>query len=365
VSNRETQVCHASCELNEPSRRRFQLMREQMHFLVEVRRGTIVESRHRGAIVVAERDGRIIKRLGDDALITSTRSTIKPIQAIPFITSGAADHFSIDERELAVVCASHEGQPIHTETVAGMLARAGLDESALRCGAHAPYNQETARKLEAAGRPFTQLHNNCSGKHTGMLMTAVLRGLPLDDYVSAEHPVQREIVSTFARMADLDENFPTAIDGCSAPTFGVPLRSLAVAFARLVNPSDEDSAAAGAAHRIVAAMINHPEMVDGTKGRFDTELLRASHGKLVCKIGAEASYSVGVLPCERFARGAGIALKMEDGSSRGVGPAVVETLAQLGVLNEEEVRQLATFHRPEIKNHRGLNVGEVRAVFQL
>jgi L-asparaginase II len=340
-------------------------MQGELPILVEVRRGAIVESRHRGAIVIAEPDGHVVKHLGDDGFVTSTRSTIKPIQAIPFITSGAADHFNVDERELAVVCASHEGEPIHTETVAGMLARAGLDESALRCGAHAPYNAETARKLEAGGLPFTQLHNNCSGKHTGMLMTAVLRGLPLDDYVSAEHPVQREIVSTFARMADLDENLPTAIDGCSAPTFGVPLRSLAVAFARLVNPSDEDPAAARATHRIVAAMINHPEMVGGTKGRFDTELLRAGHGKLVCKIGAEASYSVGVLPCERFPRGAGIALKMEDGSYRGLGPTVVETLAQLGVLNEDEVGQLARYHRPLVENRRGVNVGEVRPVFKL
>lgn len=340
-------------------------MQDELPILVEVKRGAIVESWHRGAIVIADPDGHVITRLGDDGLITSTRSTIKPIQAIPFITSGAADHFSIDERELAVVCASHEGQPIHTETVAGMLARAGLDESALRCGAQAPYNAETAKSLEAAGQPFTQLHNNCSGKHTGMLMTAVLRGLPLDDYVSAEHPVQREIVSTLARMADLDENLPTAIDGCSAPTFGVPLRSLAVAFARLVSQSDEDSTAAGAAHRIVAAMINHPEMVGGTKGRFDTELLRAGHGKLVCKVGAEAAYSIGVLPCEQFPRGAGIAIKMEDGSYRGLGPAVVETLAQLGVLNEDEVAHLATYHRPLIENRRGENVGEVRAVFKL
>src|SRR6185436_4056762 len=196
-------------------------MNNQLPILVEVRRGSIVESRHRGAIVATEPDGRIIKQLGDKSLVTSTRSTIKPIQAIPFITSGAADHFSVDERELAVVCASHEGEPIHTETIAGMLARAGLDESSLRCGAQIPYHVETAKKLEASGQPFNQLHNNCSGKHTGMLMTAVLRDLPLEDYVLSEHPVQREIISTFARLADVDESLPMAIDGCSAPTFGV------------------------------------------------------------------------------------------------------------------------------------------------
>jgi len=340
-------------------------MQERLPILVEIRRGEIVESRHRGAIVVVDPDGNVISRLGDDSFITSTRSTIKPIQAIPFITSGAADHFNIDERELAVVCASHEGEPIHTETIAGMLARAGLDESALRCGPQPPYNADTAKRLEAAGQPFNQLHNNCSGKHTGMLLTAVLKGFSIDDYVSTEHPVQQEIIATFARLAGVTEPLPTGIDGCSAPTFGVPLRSLAVAFARLVDPLNQDSTGAQATRRIVAAMIAHPEMVGGTKGRFDTELLRAGHGKLICKIGAEASYSVGVLPSEKFPRGAGIAIKMEDGSYRGLGPTVVETLAQLGILNADELKQLATYHRPLIDNRRGMNVGEIQAVFKL
>jgi L-asparaginase II len=332
--------------------------------LVEVTRGAIVESRHRGAIVVADSTGSLLKRLGDDALITSTRSTIKPIQAIPFITSGAADHFNIDERELAVVCASHEGEPIHTETIAGMLERAGLDETALRCGPQTPFDAETAKQLEADGKPCTQLHNNCSGKHTGMLMTAVFRGLELDDYVSSEHPVQREIITTFARMSDLDEGIPAAIDGCSAPTFAVPLRSLALAFARLVNPPT-DPMLVQTTRRIVAAMINHPEMVGGTRRRFDTELLRAAHGKVVCKIGAEAVYCVGVLPSEQFPHGAGIAIKVEDGSNRGIGPVVVETLRQLGVLDEAEVGQLNSFHSPVIENRRGVKVGEVHASFEL
>lgn len=315
--------------------------------------------------MVAEPDGTIVKRFGDDALITSTRSTIKPIQAIPSITSGAADHFNITEGELAVACASHEGEPIHTDTVAGMLARAGLDESALKCGAHAPYNIETAKRLEAAGEPFTQLHNNCSGKHAAMLLTAVHRGLPIEAYYRPEHPVQREIISAFAGMAGLNGDMAIAIDGCSAPTFGVPLRSLAVAFARLVNPSDQDKAVTQAARRVVSAMIDHPEMIGGTKGRFDTELLRAGRGKLICKIGAEAVYSVGVLPCERFPRGAGIAFKMEDGSYRGLGSTVVETLIQLGILSDEEAERLSTFHRPQIENHRRIRVGEVYTAFNL
>lgn len=340
-------------------------MEHALPILAEVMRGPIIESRHRGVITIVEPDGAIIASLGDDGLITSTRSTIKPIQAIPLITSGAADSFNVSERELAVVCASHEGERIHTETVADMLARAGLDESALRCGPQMPYSQETAKEMESSGKPFTQLHNNCSGKHTGMLMTAVVRGVSLDDYISIEHPVQREIVSVFAGLAGLDQNLPTAIDGCSAPTFGVPLRSLAIAFARLVNPSELDPKIASAARRIVKAMITHPEMVGGTKGRFDTDLLRAASGKLICKVGAEASYCVGVLPSAKFPRGIGIAIKMEDGSYRGLGPTVVEILRQLAILDDNQVSQLASYHKPLIENRRGLNVGEVRTVFKI
>lgn len=332
-----------------------------MHpILVEVTRGKIVESQHRGVIVVVEPSGKVLKHVGDYDLITSTRSTIKPIQAIPFVTTGAADHFNTSKRELAVVCASHEGEPIHTETVAGMLARAGLDESALRCGPQAPYSVETAKTLEARGEPASQLHNNCSGKHAGMLMTAVFRGLSLDDYLSLDHPIQKEIISTLSKFADLDKDrLTTAIDGCSAPTFAVPLRSLAHAFARLVGTSDEVT------RRIASAMIDHPEMVGGTKGRFDTDLLRAGHGKLICKIGAEASYAIGVLPSDRYPHGLGIALKMEDGSYRGLGPAVVETLIQLGVLDQTEAKLLESYHQPKIDNRRGLIVGEIQSVFEI
>jgi L-asparaginase II len=338
-------------------------MSEKTTVLVEVRRGDIVESLHRGVLVAADPDGQVRARLGDPALITSTRSTIKPFQALPLIASGAADHFGFTPREIAVTCASHDGEPIHTERVAGMLARIGLDESALRCGAHAPNSVSAARRLERDCEPFSQLHNNCSGKHTGMLATAIHRGLPIEDYYQPGHPVQRAIISTFARFAAVDEVLPTAIDGCSAPTFGVPLVSIATAFARLA--SGEDAEAGAASRRVVEAMIAHPEMIGGTKGRFDTDLLRAARGKLVCKVGAEAAYGVGVLPCEKFPRGLGIAVKIEDGSYRGLGPAVVETLARLGVLDETELSTLAGYYRPKLTNRRDTVVGEVRAVFDI
>lgn len=347
-------------------------MSNDLPVLVEIRRGPIVESRHRGVIVVADPDGRIVLSHGDADLITSTRSTIKPIQAIPLITSGAADRYHLTARELAVAAASHEGEPIHTETAATMLARAGLDESAMRCGAQTPYSPEVARKLEHEGLPFNQLHNNCSGKHAGMLVTAVHRGLEIEDYFVPTHPVQREILSVLLRLGDLREPLPTAIDGCSAPTFAVPLRSLAVAAARMANACCSDAALvalepeiAAAAERIVRAMIEFPEMVGGTKGRFDTDLMRAARGKLIAKVGAEAVYSVGILPSERFPRGLGMSFKMEDGSYRGLAPTVVETLYQFGVLDDAETTQLITYYRPLLENRRGLHVGEVRTIFDL
>jgi len=198
-----------------------------------------------------------------------------------------------------------------------------------------------------------------------MLMSVVLRGLEVGDYLSQGNAVQQDIASTFARMADLNGEIPTAIDGCSAPTFGVPLRSLALAFARLVNPPSDDPMLSQASRRIVTAMNAHPEMVGGTRGRLDTELLRATHGRLVCKIGAEAVYCVGVLPCEKFPGGAGIAIKIEDGSNRGLGPAVIETLKQLEVLDEDQVAQLAKYHHSIVENRRGVEVGEIRAAFEL
>jgi L-asparaginase II len=196
-----------------------------------------------------------------------------------------------------------------------------------------------------------------------MLATAVWRGLSVADYLAPDHPVQREIVATLARMTDRDAHLPTAVDGCSAPTFGVPLRALAMAFARLASPwfSDLNEAA----RRLTAAMVAHPEIVGGTTGRLDTDLIRAARGALISKVGAEAVYCIGVFPCARFPRGLGIALKIEDGAYRGMNPAVIETLAQLGVLDASQQRELAAYHRPAVENRRGLTVGAVRAVFQL
>jgi L-asparaginase II len=347
--------------------------------LVEVRRGTIVEARHRGSIVAVEPDGHVVARLGDESMIVSTRSVIKPIQAIPVITSGAADRFNISSREMAVICGSHEGERMHTEAVAGILGRLGLDQGALLCGAHPPYSQEAAAMLDKRGEPFTPLHNNCSGKHSGMLATAVHRGLPLEDYVSPEHPVQQAIIDVFRRIAGLGSHVSIAVDGCSAPTFGVSLESLARAFSRLANPwsanhADADrqngpgtlsSNEAVAIKWIVAAMTAYPEMVGGTSGRLDTDLMKATRGKLVSKIGAESVHAVAVLPDGRFPRGLGVAFKIEDGAKRALMPTVIEVLSQLQILDQTEEAALIDYNRPAVTNHRQLTVGEIRPVFDL
>jgi L-asparaginase II len=350
--------------------------------LVEVRRGVIVESRHAGAIVAIEPAGNLLAQLGDANLIVSTRSTIKAIQAIPLITSGAAERFKFTEGELAIVCASHSGQSFHTETVAALLARLGLNESDLRCGAHAPYNEEAAKQLEREGKAFTQLHNNCSGKHTGMLATCVQYGWPIDSYLSTDHPLQREIISLLRQLGELPEELPTAIDGCSAPTFGVSLKSLATAFARLASftsSTDQspetgsgsrfqaavfDESVVKAAGRLARAMIAYPEMVGGTN-RLDSDLMRVARESLFCKIGAEATYCIGVLPCTKFPKGLGLAIKVQDGGSRALGTVVIETLAQLGLLDEAQQSELRAYHRPIVKNHRDLTVGEIIPIFSL
>src|SRR5215467_131785 len=347
--------------------------------LVEVRRGTIVEARHRGSIVAVEPDGHVVARLGDESMIVSTRSVIKPIQAIPVITSGAADRFNISSREMAVICASHEGEGMHTEAVAGILSRLGVDQGSLLCGAHPPYSEAAAALLHERGEPVTSLHNNCSGKHSGMVATAIHRALPVEDYVAAEHPVQQAIIDVFRRIAGLGPHISIAVDGCSAPTFGVPLEAIARAFSRLANPWSANPAGAGytddrgslstneavAVKWIVAAMTAYPEMVGGTSGRIDTDLMKATRGKLISKIGAESVHAVAILPDGRFPRGLGVAVKIEDGSKRALMPTVIEVLSQLQAIDQAEQAALVDYHRPSVTNHRQLAVGEIRPVFDL
>jgi len=336
--------------------------------LVEVWRGPIVESQHRGHIAAVTGDGKTVSALGAPDTVTFLRSSGKPFQALPLLTSGAADRFGFTVQEIAIACGSHSGEPGHVETVRSILGKIGVDESALKCGVHEPFSAEVARELARKQKPPNVLQNNCSGKHAAMLALAVHVGAPTGSYDDWGNPVQQAIAKTVAEFSDIPvEQMAVGVDGCGVPVFGVPVRDMALMYARLVSPSKSfDDATRTACRRIIKAMINFPEMVGGAKDRLDTELIKAGQGRLISKIGAEGVYTVGVLPSAEWPNGLGVALKIEDGDDhRARPPAVIEALRQLNVLAKSELIALASYAPTIIRNRRGERVGEVRAAFTL
>ena len=337
--------------------------------LVEVWRGQIVESRHRGHLSAVDGKGHTVTSLGVPETITYLRSSAKPFQMMPLVTSGAADRFGFTEDEIAVACASHNGEPIHTETVARMLAKIGLEPSALKCGVHEPFSAEVSRQLRAAGQSPTVLHNNCSGKHTGFLALALQLGAPIGTYDRPDHPVQKLVLQTIGQFSGIAaEQIILATDGCGAPVFALPVTAMALLFARLVQPPAHfREPVRAAARRITAAMVDHPEMIGGgLNERLDTEVMRATRGAVVSKVGAEGVYTAGINPSAAWPTGLGLAFKIEDGEDRRARPTVViEALRQLGVLDETALAALAQYATFDIRNHRGDLVGAVRPNFEL
>lgn len=336
--------------------------------LVEVRRGGLTESRHRGHVVAIEPDGNIVAYLGSPQTVTFLRSSAKPFQALPLLVSGAAERFGFTDREVALACASHNGEPIHTEIAASMLGKIGLGPEALKCGVHEPYSVEAASELRARGEAPNVLHNNCSGKHAGMLAVALHLGVPFETYNKPEHPVQIAIGKAVAQFAGVPvEDLAVATDGCAVPVFGITVRAMALAYARLISPPPSfDEATRGACARIVRVMSTYPELIGGTSDRLDTEIMRAAPGRLVSKVGAEGVYTAGVKPCEEWPNGLGLALKIEDGDDRRARPTVViESLRQLGVLRDESLEAVAGYAFFPVLNRPGDVVGEVRGEFEL
>lgn len=336
--------------------------------VAEAWRGPLCESRHRGHLIAITGDGRVVAQLGHTERWAYFRSASKPFQAIPLITSGAADAFHFNEQELALACASHNGEPLHTGTAASMLRKAGLDVQALRCGAHEPFNVEVTRALRASGRAPNALHNNCSGKHAGFLALARHWDAPLGNYEDLAHPVQVAVQQEIARFSDVPaEALITGVDGCAAPVFAVPLRAMALMYARLVAPPAVwDAPTRQACHRLTTAMMRYPEAIGGRGERLDTKIMQAAPGRIVSKIGAEGVYTAGLLPCAKWPQGLGLAIKIEDGEDRRARPVtVIETLRQLGFWDVEALTSLAPYARLAVRNHRGDTVGEVRPVFHL
>ncbi|RZI43484.1 asparaginase [Herbaspirillum sp. HC18] len=327
--------------------------------LAEVTRGGQVESIHYGAVAVVNIRGELLYSAGDPDFLTFTRSTIKPFQALPFLRAGGPAHFGYGSREIALLCASHSGETVHVETVQSMLRKAGCDEHHLRCGCHVPIHYATEGRTPPAGEAFTQLHNNCSGKHAGFLAHCVQHGLPLDTYIDPSHPLQQAIREHLSGVTSVgQDDMPMGTDGCSAPNYALPLSRLAFAYARLAQ-GDSDATYGSLMGDLFRSMTAHPELVSGT-GRIDLALMQAAPGDWVAKGGAEGVQVLGIRSA-----GLGIALKVADGNARALQPATVSVLQQLGLLNAVNAAQLDQWLHPQLCNLRGLHTGEVRAVVRL
>jgi L-asparaginase II len=332
--------------------------------LVEVLRGGRVESLHRGSIAVVNAAGEIIYQAGNPYFEISMRSCAKPLQAIPVIVSGAAERFKFSDQELALFCGSVSGQSFHVAAVQSVLQKIGLTEEALLCGTHPPSHRGTAKELQQKGIKPGPVHNNCAGKHAAMLALCVHHGWDTANYLPLEHPVQQLILATIVEMAGVEKKcVHAAVDGCGVPVFYVPLKNLARAYARLAEPfllQEADlSGTQQAIKKLMSAACTHPEMVAGDE-RICTDIMRLAGKSVFSKTGAEGGYALAL-----FDKSWGVALKIEDGNQRALGPAVIELLQQLGALSDAALAQLNNYHHPTILNHRKEQVGELRPVFQL
>jgi len=287
-------------------------------FRVVSTRGDVVESVHRVSVAVVDASGRLVADAGNPELVTFWRSAAKPFQALPMVADGAADRFGFSPRELALACASHSSEPVHIEVADAMLRKLGLPEQALACGPHPPLSPAVQEYVLRHGITMSPRWSNCSGKHAGMLGLALAHGWPLAGYEVADHPVQRRILSEVVRWTDCPaERLVFGVDGCTVVCFGLPLRGMALAYARLA------ASAEAPMRRLREAMAAHPDLIAG-QGRLETDLGVAGGGAVIAKVGADGIFCA-ALP----ALGAGVALKVEDGDMRSSGPALMEVLRQV------------------------------------
>jgi L-asparaginase II len=324
--------------------------------LVEITRDPLVESVHRGAFAVVDAAGGLRLAAGDVDRPILPRSSLKPVQAVPLIESGAADAFGVSDEELALACASHSGEPMHTTRVAAWQERIGVSVADLACGPHRPVHEATATEMIAKGERWTSLHNNCSGKHTGFMTLARHLNAPVKGYQLIDHPSQRLVETTLKEMAGVSHDMPYGVDGCTVPNFALPLKSLARAMAQFADASRLAPSRRDAAKRVVRAMTEHPELVAGT-GRACTNLMRENRG-IVIKTGAEGVY-IAIMP----ELGLGAALKIDDGASRASETAIAALLIALNAVPDRGAA--SALARATVPNTRGLPVGERRAVFDV
>ncbi len=328
--------------------------------LMEVTRGPLAENLLRGHLAVLGENGRLQAFCGDPDYVSYLRSAAKPLQASAAVEAGVIAHYGISQEELAVMCGSHLGEDVHVRAVTSILHKIGLTEADLTLGPELSLSKDLREQRLADHLPPRKIYNNCSGKHSCMLALCQYYGYDYGAYQRLEHPVQQLILQTLAAYADYPaERIIIGVDGCGVPVFALPLRQMALAYYRLCNPENLPPARAGAARLITAAMARHPEMVAGT-GRFCTELMRATQGRIIGKLGAD-----GVYCCAPQGGKTAIALKMEDGSGQALAPVMVSALTQLGLLTAGEQQALKAFAAIDNYNCQGERVGQWRPVFTL
>lgn len=319
-----------------------------MQLITRVLRGDRIESVHTGEAVVCDSEGEIIFSTGRPEYSTYMRSSIKPFQAYPLINSGAAGAFHLDPKEIALCCASHNGETIHVGIVGDLQERTGLKEEMLRCGVHPPLDSDAAESLFRSNLDLTQNHNNCSGKHTGMLLSAKHQGFPLDDYIRPDHPIQRQIHDYLCELLRRKE-IDLGIDGCSVPTYYMTIKELAILFRNLADQQDKVLSV------LYKAMTTEPYMVAG-RNRFDTDLMQAMGGTMVSKLGAEGIRGLGArIDDEAF----GIGLKVIDGARRPGASMMLAILRHMGWWEPGEDELLDRYFRPVLRNHRSIEVGRI------
>lgn len=324
--------------------------------LVEVLRGNAVESRHRGAIAIVDASGRKVAGLGDTARPVFPRSAVKALQALPLVESGAADALDLEPAELALACASHNGEEVHVNAARVMLLKAGLEEDALECGNQWPSRMQDVAAIHRADATPCPLHNNCSGKHAGFLGLARTLGAPTRGYVEPDHPVQIEVRAAIEEMAGVSlKDMARGTDGCSIPTYAMPLEAAALAFARLGTGEGLSPLRAEAVERLYNACVDNAFMVAGSE-RFCTEVMRTFRGRVFVKTGAE-----GVFTCSIPEKGIGIALKCEDGATRAAETMMAAVIDALIDKDEDETAGLAPWLAPRLTNWTGRHVGDIRA----
>ncbi len=328
--------------------------------LAEAYRNKTVESVHYGSIVVSDKDGNILHYCGDPDLITFTRSSAKAFQFLPVYESGAIKRFGFSLQQIAIMLGSHTGTPEHEKTTKSNLDLIGLDETYLKCGTHVPIDYQQQGYVPYEGQQFSPLAHNCSGKHSGQLALAVHIGDDPANYIDPNSKTQKQVKQAVAEGYDYpSDQIQMGTDGCSLPNFALPLKNMAKAYARIVTRTSDSALRREAFETIIRAMSQYPVMVSG-RGRCDLAVTEASKGDVILKVGGEAVEVIGVL-----SKGLGIAIKISDGNMRGLYPVIVETLRQLGVFDDSQVKALAEYSRPQLYNFRDLHVGEIVPAFRL